>query len=586
MKKVLVLVVFFIMIFFSIEANTGNNSSVDSLIIKLESTHHVDEKIDIYIRLSTYYKDLDITKSMSYSKQALLLAEKINSIENLGVIYAHLGELALVQDSIEVAENQFIRAADYLSKAKKPMELITVYLSIGNRYIEKDNYADALKYYLKGIELSEEAKIDDKLANLYNNLGIVYLNINKTEEALDLYSKSLSLFTKKGDTMNIAGTTTNIGSIYIQLGQKDIAESYYKLGYQLFKNFGSLEGMAHSLLKLGLLELLRFRYDSAAIYIHNSLSIQRELEVTLSGSKSFFMAETLINLGIAYYHLHKYDEARDHLSEGYTIAESTNQYRLIALSSEYLSKYYEVIKENDQAFEYFKVFKQYSDSSFNEENVRKLTQIEMQYQFDAQIKQDEIDQKLKLQQQERKNFISIAFSAFLFLMLVIVVLLLRLEKAKKRKAELERKSLTGQLEHANKELTTYVMYLLRKNEFIISIAEKLKLARLDAKTENKKIIAQLIKELEANSNLISWEEFEVRFQQVYTGFYKKLSGSFPDLTPNELRLCAFFRLNMTTKEIAAITYQSINSLTMARYRLRKKLGISSDENLVVFLTQF
>ena len=74
------------------------------------------------------------------------------------------------------------------------------------------------------------------------------------------------------------------------------------------------------------------------------------------------------------------------------------------------------------------------------------------------------------------------------------------------------------------------MYLLRKNEFIISIAEKLKVARLDAKSENKKIMTELIKELESNSTMISWEEFEVRFQQVYTGFYKKLNTSYPDLT--------------------------------------------------------
>lgn len=85
--------------------------------------------------------------------------------------------------------------------------------------------------------------------------------------------------------------------------------------------------------------------------------------------------------------------------------------------------------------------------------------------------------------------------------------------------------------------------------------------------------------------MISWEDFEIRFQQVYTGFYKKLNTDYPDLTPNELRLCAFFRLNMTTKEIAAITYQSANSIVVARYRLRKKLGMEKEENLVSFLSK-
>jgi DNA-binding CsgD family transcriptional regulator len=174
----------------------------------------------------------------------------------------------------------------------------------------------------------------------------------------------------------------------------------------------------------------------------------------------------------------------------------------------------------------------------------------------------------------------------LLLILVIVMLLLLLEKNKKKKLEADRKLLQEKLDHANKELTTYVMYLLRKNEFILSIIEKLKKARLDASAENKKVIAEMISELKSNTDTISWEEFEVRFQQVHTEFYTNLRNKFPDLSNNEIRLCAFFRLNMTSKEIAAITYQSLNSLKVARYRLRKKLNLSQEENLISFLSSF
>jgi len=128
--------------------------------------------------------------------------------------------------------------------------------------------------------------------------------------------------------------------------------------------------------------------------------------------------------------------------------------------------------------------------------------------------------------------------------------------------------------------------ITRKNEFILSIIDKLKKARLDAKPENKKVIGELISELKSNTDTVSWEEFEVRFQGVHTDFYTKLREKFPDLTTNEIRLCAFFRLNMTTKEIAAITYQSLNSIKVARYRLRKKLKLNQQENLISFLSQF
>ncbi len=68
-----------------------------------------------------------------------------------------------------------------------------------------------------------------------------------------------------------------------------------------------------------------------------------------------------------------------------------------------------------------------------------------------------------------------------------------------------------------------MMYLLKKNEFIPTIIEKLKKARLDAKPENKKVMANLIAELQSDTDTVSWEEFEVRFQQVHTGFYTRLS---------------------------------------------------------------
>jgi DNA-binding CsgD family transcriptional regulator len=228
----------------------------------------------------------------------------------------------------------------------------------------------------------------------------------------------------------------------------------------------------------------------------------------------------------------------------------------------------------------------YSDSLFNEDNIRKLTQLEMQNEFEASIREAEIGRLEKEQEKKRLLIIYITTIVGLLLILTIVALFLKLENKKKKEVELERKRLFEKLEHTNKELTTYVMYLLKKNEFILTIIEKLKKARLDAKPENKKVMAELIAELKSNTDTVSWEEFEVRFQQVHTDFYTRLSKQYPDLTNNEIRLCAFFKLNMTSKEIAALTYQSLNSIKVARYRLRKKLKMEQEESLVSFLAQF
>ena len=96
----------------------------------------------------------------------------------------------------------------------------------------------------------------------------------------------------------------------------------------------------------------------------------------------------------------------------------------------------------------------------------------------------------------------------------------------------------------------------------------------------------IARKLKKNAESEIWEEFELRFKQVHGDFYSKLLENFPDLSQGEQRLCAFLRLNMSTKEISDLTGQSISALEMARFRLRKKLGISStDVNLAKFLSQ-
>ena len=105
----------------------------------------------------------------------------------------------------------------------------------------------------------------------------------------------------------------------------------------------------------------------------------------------------------------------------------------------------------------------------------------------------------------------------------------------------------------------------------------------DAKKDNKSVIQQIINEIKINASQQVWEEFEIRFKEVHMEFYESLHDAHPDLTPNEIKICAFLRLNMSTKEISAITHQSVKSINMARFRLRKKLQIERDENLISYL---
>jgi hypothetical protein len=266
-------------------------------------------------------------------------------------------------------------------------------------------------------------------------------------------------------------------------------------------------------------------------------------------------------------------------------------------ASRFLSQVYEQMGNIIFAYDYFKSYNKLSDSIINAKNVSMITKLEMEYQYLKAQKERELEQQRKdAEQQKREERLKFLVGiAVLLLVLIIVIFMLyrknQVNKAKqqeleKKNLELEKNNLEKELAFKNKELTTSVMYQLKKNNFIWKISEKLKGIALALTPENRKSVKAIIKEMEANMSKESWEEFEFRFNEVHNDFYDNLLKAFPDLTPNELKLCAFLKLNMTTKDIATITYQTTHSITVARYRLRNKLKLERDENLVSFLSKF
>jgi DNA-binding CsgD family transcriptional regulator len=115
--------------------------------------------------------------------------------------------------------------------------------------------------------------------------------------------------------------------------------------------------------------------------------------------------------------------------------------------------------------------------------------------------------------------------------------------------------------------------LLNQLEVIIQDLPKIHQARFEQ-------IKQTLKRLKPSSML---DEFETRFTGIYDDYYDKLKIVAPELTPNELRICALMRLNISTKEIAMLTNRTIGTVDNTRSAIRKKLKLEEETNLQEFL---
>lgn len=163
---------------------------------------------------------------------------------------------------------------------------------------------------------------------------------------------------------------------------------------------------------------------------------------------------------------------------------------------------------------------------------------------------------------------------------------LQMGKREKEIIQLKNEKLQADIEHKNSRLASTAMNLVRKMELFSKIKDDLNAFKNNEETraaskEFQKIIRMIDSELDVTRE---WEQFTEHFDQVHSNFLKKLKEHWPDLTPTELKMAAYLRLNLTSKEIAHLMNISIRGVETGRYRLRKKLGLTSnDTSLYDFL---
>ncbi len=146
--------------------------------------------------------------------------------------------------------------------------------------------------------------------------------------------------------------------------------------------------------------------------------------------------------------------------------------------------------------------------------------------------------------------------------------------------------LEAELKHQNQELATATLHIVQKSEILNGIKNALvKLqTKVTADPKLEREISQIIRILEQDVRTDSdWAQFSHHFDQVHSDFLKRISEGFTQLSPNDYKLCAYLRLNLSSKEIAALMNISLRGVESSRYRLRKRLGLDTEANLTEFL---
>ena len=227
-----------------------------------------------------------------------------------------------------------------------------------------------------------------------------------------------------------------------------------------------------------------------------------------------------------------------------------------------------------------------------------LEKQKIQHSLEVQFDVSEKERLLKLSQRENEiakltQYLLWAIIGFVIVIATGIIIFLRrniernklllqtkesLFKAIEVQKQLREKQMQNEIEFKESQLTAMTAQMLQKNDLMQELKNKLE---EDKNISKDSPISKIINKSQNQDR--DWNDFNTHFESINKNFYTRLKQSYPDISPNDLKICALIKLNLSIKEMASILNISPDSVKTARYRLRKKLQMNTEDNLTDFI---
>jgi DNA-binding CsgD family transcriptional regulator len=533
--------IFFLGLIFNTTVSSKNVAYEDSMLRVLKGSSSEAQKSKGYNALSTHFLSSDFKKALEYGQMAITAAQSAGDYTLLMNAYKSVASVFFYSGHYHPAIRQFELCADAAAKANNEFERLNCEINLALIYSSLEKYDKAIVLLENGQPRLEAAYSKSKKAFPIADQVSLKLNLAYNYAALKNYNRAYSLVDS---------------------------------GIHLARNNKSQEPILVKLMLLKAQTLLSENKNEKAILVLK----ETELMINSIADKSTVLILKSL-WGKAYGNKQENTIALKYYHDGYRESVKMGSLYMQQDFANELQKLYQLQGNADSAFKYLKLFnelrKQANLSKAKEELLRKEL-------LDDFSKREKILQQEE-QSKQRRFWILTGLLTMLLLVLGIGYFIIRkkykrstLEQLKSQlaaqKLSLEQQRLQAQLDNHEKQLAE-LEYRLSKNAMIQELVEDLQELNPAADiTETYEIT-----ESEQKQRNKVWNEFEIRFVKNHSGFYERLLVKYPDLSTNERRLCTFLRLDMTTKEIAVITGQSIRAIEIARTRLRKKLNLQETE---------
>lgn len=503
------------------------------------------------------------------------------------------GWAELVKDNDTTALKYFGQAYEQAKIEKNVENAATALLNIGICSYGA-SLSQGLHYCLraleefKKLEKSEPQKAFIGRSKCLQLMSTINGRQGKYRECISLSKEAMSGFASAKDTTGYLGLIySSMGEAYLKLGIADSSEYFHRLALQerlITRNFTYLPG---SYLSVASIELQQGHHEQSHIYYERAFFI--------ADSTGNRQAQVMAILGLGRWTLKV--EKNENVAEDYflkaknmaTDLSDKTFYLKTLLQLQELKKQQGNFKE---ALAYGEELQSLKDQLATWEKDRITKSLEIQFEV------SEKDRQLSIIQNEKRialltNYLLWGTIGFLILIGAGIIFFYRrtnkrdklllktkeeLMSALEEQKKLKEQHLHNELEFKESQLSAVTFQMLQKNELLRELKERLD---QESGTSNDHPIHKIINK--GLSHDKEWAHFNASFESINKNFYSRLKQAYPDISPNDLKISALIKMGLSIKEMADILNISADSVKTARYRLRKKLQLNSENNLTDFI---
>ncbi len=558
---------------------------LDSALFLLEEAsslvNDVDDirKADYFNTLADYYwyaNELDqaihtFRKVLVLPVSDALLFEMARAANSAGVLYGMTGQVDSARHYLEMALR--------IDKERENRHGVTKTMyDLGMLHYRQDQYELAMRYLLEVADFQTIEKDTFRLMHTMTLLGNVYYRLDSADKAVDHYRQAAAFAAAIGNERAEAYAWNNLAAYYCtQHGGLEKTLYYAGKGLELAERITDYSALMNLNLNIAEAYLKAGRKQEALSYYLKAYAYYDQQR------QPGLQADILIRMGRMYQELERYNEARQYLERGLTIAENINSLFNQSKAHFQLASIDSVQGNFRNALYHYQKGKALADSILNKETKSRIAELQIIYETEKNRLAI-----FELQQKERINRIWLQSTiAFILLGGMVVFFLIKYLRKRRKVAEQQLTIRQGELENlevklnANKqELTGKALSLMKSDDLINILKENIKKIIPKANQDTSQELRSMLKQLRKTDKTQElWKDFETRFNELNDGFISKLVSRYPNLTPVEIRMCAMLRLQLSSKDIADLTNRSYRTIEYTRTNIRQKVGLKPGQNL-------